>query len=172
MKKKTLITTISISVLLIAGAWIAYYFVFEVPKKDVAERCAGYIPDWENFIECYGVISITDGWLSDYISLDDHIHKYEIAGIDNINQYIHTDDKIFVINRHLMEGSSSDGIKTTYYLDFFQNGKLATNDYDSISDTPTYLIVDTKTGEVEAYKNIDEVPQEYRNNFAELENKN
>jgi hypothetical protein len=171
MKKKTLIITFSILVLLIVGAWFSYYYIFEAPKKDIVARCAGYVPYWENFIECYGTIAITDGWLSDYISLDDHIHNYEIAGIDNINQYIHTDNKIFVINRHLMEGSSSDGTRTRYYLDFFQNGKLTTNYYDSISDIPTYLVIDFRSGEVEAYKNIDEVPQEYRQYFLKLQNR-
>jgi|SRR3989339_270104 len=168
MKKKTTIIIISILLLLIIGGSLTYYFMFEAPKKGIAERCAGYVPNWENFIDCHGVITITDSWDVDYISLKDHIHDYEIARIYNMEQFTYVADKIFVINRKTIKGTISDGTKIRYYQELFQDGQLETNYYDSISNIPTYLVINYVSGEVETYSNIDEAPQEYKQYFLEI----
>lgn len=169
MKKKITIL-ISILLLLIIGGSLTYYFMFEAPKKGIAERCAGYVPNWQNFIDCHGVIAFTDSWDVDYISLKDHIHDYEIARIYNLDQLIYVADKIFVINRNTIKGTISDSTKTQYYQELFQNGQLETNYYDSISDIPTYLVIDYVSGEVKAYSDINEVPQDYKQYFSEIQN--
>jgi hypothetical protein len=170
MKKKTIIIIISILVLFVFGSLFIYYYIFETPKKVIAERCAGYDPNWETFINCYGVITITDSWDKDYISLKDHIHGYEIARIYNLKQFINNDEKIFVINRKTIEGSVSNGKKTQYYQELFQNSHLVTSNYDSILDIPTYLVIDYRSGEVEVYKNTESIPQKYKKYFLEIQN--
>ena len=144
---------------------------FTIPKKTLAERCQNYVPNWQNFIECYGVVVITDAWDEDYLSLSDHVHNYEIARIHNQDQYRYINGKLYVINKKYIENSSSNNIKITYYQKLFQNNKLNENPYDFIYSIPTYLVIDTQSGEVKAYKNIDKAPQLEQGYFRELEGK-
>lgn len=169
--KKTTIIIIIVFTTLIIGALIAYYFMFIAPKKDIAEKCQGFVPNWVDYIDCHGVVSINDGWDMDYISLKDHVHEYEIARVYNQDQYIYTDNKIFVINKKIIEGSVSNGKRIKYYQELFQNGELKTNYYDIILDIPTYLIINTVSGEVKAHKDITEVPEVEKSYFIQLENK-
>lgn len=170
MKKITLIIISIIAIVFISGFTI-YYFWFTKPEKEIFEKCQGFVPSWADFIDCRGIVSINDGWDMDYLSINDHIHKYEIARVYNQNQYVFAQDKLFVINRKNIENSSSNGDKITYYQELFQNGKLADNSYTKVSDIPTYLIIDTISGEVKAYKNLSEVPVDQQPSFKELENK-
>lgn len=171
MKNKTIIIISSIVVVLAIIISIAYHYSFVVPKEAVAERCQNYVPNWENFVECYGVVVVTDAWDEDYLSLKDHIHDYEVARVYNQNQYRYVDGKVFVINRNNIEKSSSNGSKTTYYQALFRNNKVIEKSYDSISDIPVYLVIDTKSGEVQDYKKINEVPQSEQDYFKEIEAK-
>jgi hypothetical protein len=166
--KASTIAVIIVSIL-VGAVSIAYYFEFVVPEREIVQRCAGYAPNYMDFLECHGVISITDGWDMDYLSLTDHVHKYEVARIYDLKQYIHTDEKIYVINRNTIPRSSSNGSRTLYYQKLFQNGKVVENDYLSISEIPTYLVIDYKSGEVRTYRNIEEVPDAEGSFFAELE---
>ena len=81
MSKKAILIIFAVLVLLVAGISLVYYCSFIIPKKDIAEKCQGFVPNWTDFIDCQGVVSINDGWDMDYISLKDHVHKYEIARI-------------------------------------------------------------------------------------------
>ena len=167
MTKKNL-TIISVVLVLVAVVSSAWYLSFIAPKKLVAEKCHGFVPNWADFVDCHGMISINDGWDMDYLSLKDHVHKYEIARVDNQNQYIYENNKIFVINRKAIENSSTNGTKTIYYQELFQNGRLSDNPYGEISDIPTFLVVETISGEVEAYKNITDVPIGQQGYFTEI----
>jgi hypothetical protein len=167
MIKKTKII-ISLVVVLVISIPLLYYFIFVVPKKEIAEKCQGYYPYWGNFVDCQGVIAINDGWDMDYLSIKDHIHNYEIARVYNRNQYIYSDNKIFVINKKNIKNSSSDGIKNTYYQELFQNGQLMESSYEVVSDIPTYLVVDTVSGETKAYKTISDVPKDQQIYFNDI----
>jgi hypothetical protein len=171
MKKRVLVVLGSILLLLIVGVALAYYLIIVVSKKEVAERCQGYIPNWSNFIDCHGVIVINDAWDVDYLSLKDHVHGYEIARVHDKNQYVYVDGNIFVINRKIIEGSTSDGARTRYYQKLFQNGMLVTNYYDSVSDIPAYLIIDSESGEVRAFQNIAQVPENKQKYFDQIKEK-
>lgn len=170
MKKNKITIIVSVVILLVIGLSLAYYYSFVAPKKAIAERCANYVPYWTDFVECYGVVVINDGWDMDYLSIRDHVHEYEIARIYNLNQLVHTEEKIYVINRKIIEGQTSDGIKIEYYQKLFQNDEVVKKYYDSISDIPTYLVIDYKSGEVSAYKNITDVPENDRGYFEQLKN--
>jgi hypothetical protein len=170
MTKKIKIIIAIIAILFIAFLG-THYFMFEYPKIGIAKKCQGFVPTWTDFIDCYGIVSINDGWDMDYISLKDHIHKYEIARVYNQNQYIYINNKIFVINLKNIENSASDGFNTTYYQKLFQGGNLIENEYDSISNIPNYLVIDTENGEVKTYKNIDEVPNSEKKYFEDIKNK-
>jgi hypothetical protein len=67
---------------------IAGYLLWIAPAKLVAEKCQGLEPRWSDFIDCDGAISVTDNWDTDYLSVKDHVHNYEIARVHNKNQYI------------------------------------------------------------------------------------
>lgn len=158
-----------VALVLFIGGLIAYYQLFVIPEREVAQRCANYVPNWMDFLECHGSIVIQDGWDRDYLTLKDHVHKYEVARIFNLNQYKHTNRNIYVINRKVIEGSVSDGVKVSHYQELFQNGEVSRSYYDEVSEIPTYLVIDFGTSEVRAYKNIGEVPENERINFIELE---
>jgi hypothetical protein len=170
MSKKKVLIIFSILAIFLVAISLAYYYSFVAPKEDIAERCQGFVPNWMDFIDCHGVVSINDGWDMDYLSLKDHVHEYEIARVYNQDQYLYVDGKVFVINLNPIEGSASDGLKTEYYQRLFQNGKLVENPYSAISDIPTYLVIDTQSGETQAYRTVDEVPQEYRQYFIRMAN--
>jgi hypothetical protein len=168
MKKRTTLFISSAVVIFAISVSFAYYHSFVVPKKIIAEKCGNYVPNWNNFIDCYGVIVINDAWDVDYLSVRDHIHEYEIARVYNQDEYIHINEKIFIINMSTIEGQVSDGEKIQYSQELFQGGRLVTNYYDSISDIPTYLIVNIQSGEVRAYKNLEDVPPEEQTIFEQL----
>ncbi len=170
MKNKKIPYVLIIPLLIIAIFAFSYYYFIRIPNKKIAERCIQYDREWANLEDCYGLISLRYGWDIDYYYLLDHIHDYEIARIYNLDQYIYENNKIFVINRKTIENSSSNGIKTTYYQELFQNGKLSDNPYSEISDIPTFLVVDTVSGEVQAYKNITDVPSDQQSYFTKINN--
>jgi hypothetical protein len=169
MKASTIL--VIIFALLIGGGLLAYYFEFVIPEREIAQRCANYVPNWMDFLECHGSIVIQDGWDRDYLTLKDHMHEYEVARIYNLNQYKYTDRSIYVKNRKVIEGSVSDGVKVEYYQRLFQNGKVSRSYYENVSEIPTYLVIDFKTGEVRAYKNIGEAPEDEQVYFIEIENR-
>lgn len=166
---KKILSIVIIFVVILAVSYFVYHYSFIVPKKGIIEKCEGYIPDWSNFIDCYGVVSITDAWDVDYLSLKDHVHGYEIARVYNFNQYLYVDGKLYVINRDIIEGQTSDGKKTQYYQKLFQNGEISIDYYDSLSDIPTYLIVNTKTGDVRAYRDKTEISETEKIYFSDIE---
>ncbi|MCE9585115.1 hypothetical protein K8Q94_00640 [Candidatus Nomurabacteria bacterium] len=168
MKKITLIIIGAIAVISIGG-FILYFFWFIKPEKEIAEKCQGFTLNWTDFIDCHGIVSIHDGWDMDYLSIDDHMHDYEIARVYNQNQYIFSDNKVFVKNLKTIEGSSYDGLKTEYYQRLFQDGEVVRNFYDAVSDIPTYLVVDIVSGEAKAYKAIIDVPEAEKAYFEDLE---
>lgn len=168
MNKKTILIIGAVLVLLLIGVLLAYYYSFVVPKKAIAERCENYVPNWENFIDCYGVISVTDAWDVDYLSLKDHVHKYEIARVYNSEQYSYSEGKIYVTNKNTIEGQTSNGQRTYYYQKLYRNNKISTEYYNSISDIPTHLVINTKTGEVKVYKSLTEASETEKQYFAEL----
>ncbi|OHA58446.1 MAG: hypothetical protein A2571_01550 [Candidatus Vogelbacteria bacterium RIFOXYD1_FULL_44_32] len=169
MKRKLLIIVTSVTLIILGGAMFLYYFWFVAPEKKIALECQNFVPSWLDFIECSGVVAINDGWDMDYISLKDHVHDYEIARVYDQKQYLFVENKLFVINQKYIENSASDNVEVTYYHKLFQNGKLIENSYGSISDIPTYLIVDTKTGEVKAYKDLMEASEAEKKYFSEIE---
>lgn len=171
MKKTTLII-VSIVIIIFIGIFSLYYFWFTKTEKEIAARCQGFVPNWPSFVDCYGTVAINDGWDMDYLSIRDHIRDYTIARVYNREQYLYIDNKVFVINRQNIESSSSDEVKTIYNQKLFQDGKLTYTSYDRISDIPIYLIIDTLSGEVKAYKDLNSVAKTEIKYFSEIEDKN
>lgn len=166
--KASTIAAIIVSVLV--GVFsIAYYFEFVVPGREIAVKCFGYKPDWMVFLDCHGVITITDGWDMDYISLRDHIHKYEVARVYSLDQYKIVGELLYVINRKTIQGSSSNGVRTLYYQRLFQNGNIIEYSYSNVSEIPTYIVINYKSGDARAYKSIDQAPGDEKSVFSELE---
>jgi hypothetical protein len=171
MKKSTILLSCTVLTVILIGVVLAYYYIFEFPKRSIAERCAGYIPYWETFIDCSGVITITDAWDTNYISIDDHLHGYQIAEIYNLNQITQKNQKMYVINHAISYGYSTNGVETVYYQQLFQNGRVNRNRYNNVSEIPTYLIIDSNSGEVNAFQNINQVPESEQTYFHEIKDK-
>ncbi len=169
MKGKITIIVVSLVTMTFAGLFLLHYFWFTAPEKKIAAECQGFVPAWLDYVDCSGVVAINDGWDMDHISIRDHIHDYEIARVYNQDQYIFAEGKLSVINRKYIENSASDGVETTYYQRLFQNGEIVRHPYSAISEIPAYLSVDTQTGEVNAYSNIDDVPKNDQKYFLEIE---
>lgn len=167
MKHKKIIRILLLVSIIIAAS--GYYYFIKIPTKRISERCIQYDPKWENLEDCYGLISIRYGWDIDYYYLLDHVHDYEVARIYGLDQFVYQNGKILVINRQAVEEGETDGVKAKYRQKTFQNGQLTESSYDDISEIPTYLAIDTVSGEVEAYVSAGDAPAEYRPYFSELE---
>lgn len=171
MRNKYLILIIIVLVLLVLSGIAFYQHYVLVPEKAILSKCPNFEPNWSDFVDCYGIITINDGWDKNYLSLKDRLHNYEVARVYNLDQIVNAGDNIYVINRKTIEGSVSDGSKIQYYQELFQNGKLTTNYYDSTNSIPTYLVINYKTGEVRSYKDINMIPEIEKSYFAEIKNK-
>jgi len=61
MKKRTKIIILILLSAIFTGLGSWYYMSFISPQKFIAEKCQGLKPNWNNFIDCYGVVLIHDG---------------------------------------------------------------------------------------------------------------
>lgn len=164
-RNKWVFVIISLPLILIVGVSI-FWYNGQVYDKEMATKCIQYNPSWLGLIDCYGVVSIKQAWDIKGYYLDDHVHGYELAEIDNLNDYKFQDGYIYVKNREPFTCSITDqsGIKQ-FCQKLFQDNRLKSSYYSSISDIPLYLVIDTQTGNVDAYKFIDTVPEDEKKFF-------
>lgn len=159
--------------ILLAGLILVGYFLFDKywngPDRKIAARCINYSATQPGLIDCFGTISIYDSWDADYLSIDDHVHNYELARIFDLRNFRVAGNKFYVKNEQIIEGYVSDGKKIQYYQKLFQDNQLKTNYYSAQTDIPQYFVIDYKTGEVSAYKDLKSVPANERNYFGSLE---
>lgn len=155
------------------GAFLVYYQVWIEPVKVISERCINFDSKAPNILDCYGVISIRDGWDIPYLYFTDNLHgNYRVATISTIDQFIHNNGKIYVIDKKLTQpDSSSNSVsgETRYYKTLIQEGVLKDNVYFNETDIPKYLLIDEKTGEVSSYNALNDIPDDERGYFSELE---
>jgi hypothetical protein len=166
-QKQPKYSSYAIAIVIVFVIFFGYKYI-TTPSNDVLDRCIGYNYKWENFIDCYGVVSIRDGWDIDYLYLQDNLRDYDLAWIDDFNQFKVVDNILYVKSREPIPMSLGSGENATYLQKLFVNGELKYFKYESPSEIPLYLIVDTISGEAKAYKTIEDVPEEAREYFGEI----
>ena len=136
-------------------------------NQKMVQKCTNYNPDWLGLDDCYGVISISHGFDTNGYLITDHVHgSYILAEVNYLNDYKFQNGKFFVKSREPIECRLSNG---KYCQNLYQNNQQNTTYYDSQLDIPLYLIIDTETGNVNAYKSINEVSESDKKVFEELE---
>lgn len=123
-----------------------------------------------DFVACAGVMSLHEGGDSgwpNYTWQDDSDPGFNIAAIDRDDQYIIQGNHLYVINRHTP--NDFDKARGVYGMLFKTNGTYQEFTYPSQDKIPTLLIFDTDTANVTPYLGIEDVPQEQRQYFEELE---
>jgi len=169
--KKWVYIISGITLILVAGVGIILHNTKEY-DQETAKKCIGYDPNWPLLTDCYGMVSTSQAFDIKGYSLVDHIHNYELAEVDNINQYKYQEGKIYVKNREPFNCSPVDkNGQEQFCHNLFQNGQIRTNYYDSVSDIPTYLIIDSKSGEVQAFQDTAQVPENEQNYFNQIKDK-
>jgi hypothetical protein len=167
MKKKETII-ISIAVILILGLAFALNSYVSNKNKEVSSRCTNY--DAKNdAVDCYGLISIYANEGPGYtLNLNDPSLDF-IASINNLNEFKVIGNYLYVINKQ--PHTCFDNLTHKYCFDFRVNGKYTGYEYNSISEIPTYLIVDTQNGNENLYVNPQEASSSAQVIFKEIEGK-
>ena len=184
MKKKYYYWTVIL--LAIMSLVIARIFFFLRGKNNIEQKKAscqylnnnryGGLVDFTSFIDCFGIISIENSTqeidnknIETYTIRDDK-HDYTIAIIDNPKGYKVNNDKLYIIDNFFKKIAAPDRVEPVNYGQWFYiNGEVKKNTYPHLSDIPKYIQVDISTGEVTLYNTYDQMPEEVKTIFKELE---
>jgi hypothetical protein len=67
-----------------------------------------------------------------------------------------------------LEGTRSDGNKTQYLQQLFQNGSITKEYFNDVAQIPNYLVIDVASGEVKDYNSINDIPPEQQEFFRKI----
>lgn len=164
-KKTALVVFCSFLLLFITFKGIEEY----QERKEMYQRCIDYDP-YESMIDCYGILSIERSGIdvAPLFQMRDHKHNYGITFLNSSKQYRISGDYLFV-KRH--EKNIGFELVSRKYMvwQVTESGEREILDYDQKEDVPTYLKVDYRTGVVTSYLNYDQMPEEDKNVFQQLE---
>lgn len=144
--KKWILSILVILVLILAAIWFFY-----VPPswRTVVNRCTDYDPQWIGMVDCHGLISIWQPDNSGYIIQNNADPGPIIAQIKDSNDFVVRDDQMYLID--ITPAGGCPNFQPGYCSTFQVNGKAKTISYSDPSQTPRYLIIDTKTGDEKFY---------------------
>ena len=135
------------------------------------EKYAG--PDFA-FEDCHNNIAIEISYVSKaHFRLYDIAHQYPIIGFKTFDFYRLVDDIMYVFSKHKEGGSYSYDVdengKKRYLAEFFVDGEKKFFYYDTVDQMPRYFAIDTVTGNVRPYRELNEVPVAEQPIFQEIE---
>jgi hypothetical protein len=164
MKKKWL-ASIALTVVIAAiGTW---FFYTPASWRQVIDRCVGYDPQWWAMLDCYGVISIWRPDNSGYLILNNVSRGWIVAEISDADNFIMQNNQMYIIDT-APKGGCAVAERGNFCRDFQVNGETKVFGYKSADAVPTYLIIDTKTGDERFYANLKDAPQADRAIFEQL----
>jgi hypothetical protein len=164
MRKNWIVGVISVVIISFIVGWFFY-----VPPswQQVINRCTNYDPQWLGMLDCYGVISIWQPDNSGYLVQNNKHLGPTIAQIKAVDEFIVRDDQMYLIDI-TPKGVCNNLAPGKYCGDFQIDGEPKTLYYDSPEEVPTYLIIDTKTGNERFYANLKDTPEADRALFERL----
>jgi hypothetical protein len=150
-KTKNYIIASGAALILVVGvAVIIYSGVVDLQKQQIAARCTGYDPQWEGLFDCYGLISIFGSDQNTYQVQDNKEPGAIVAEIDNPNDFIIEGYNMYL--RDIEPKVTCNNLVPGKYCGVFQvNGKKVEYDYDTADQVPTYIIINTITGDERFY---------------------
>jgi hypothetical protein len=159
---------IAIVVVLVACLLLCIQVFYWGPTwKKIVDRCTDYNPRWLGMLDCYGVISVWQPDNSGYLIQNNTQSGSIIAQIKSADDFIVQSNEMYLID--ITPKSACNNLVPGKYCGSFQiNGKAKTYYYDSPDQVPTYLIIDTETGDERSYANLADAPQSDRVIFQSL----
>ncbi len=179
MKNKIGIIILLIFIALLAIGSSLIYIKQYKPYKTIVSNCAKKHSFWNDYVfgalaDCHNHIVIySGGFDSDQYTISDSLHGGTLAWIDNLNDYVVKDNILFVINKNPggCKTSNGSGTKEVFCVSYYKDGQLITSYYDNLNDIPTHLVINTLNGNVLAYNSLEQMPENDRLIFQQLENK-
>ncbi|MDA9475085.1 hypothetical protein XI03_11360 [Bradyrhizobium sp. CCBAU 65884] len=130
-------------------------------------RCTDYNPQWLGMLDCYGVISIWERDNSGYLVQNNKHTGPIVAQIKSPNAFVVYANLMYLIDI-TPKGICNNLVPGKYCGDFQVNGQPKSYYYDRPEQVPTYLVIDTKTGDERFYANLKDAPVADRAIFERL----
>jgi len=177
---------LGIAILVCALLYVFILLIIKADEKDinkVNQECpyltqATYGIDF-GFVKCFGIFSIGHEtiWLNDkdeisiYVLRDDQ-HNYNIARITGLEKYSIINNSLYIFDDGYDKVAAPEGKYPgeDYHRYFYVDGAKKDFAYPHLVDVPDYIQVETSTGEVTLYNTYDQMPEEAKLIFQELEN--
>jgi hypothetical protein len=157
-----------VAVALLASCLLFIQMLYWAPTwKKIVDRCADYNPQWLGMLDCYGVISVWQPDNSGYLIQNNSKSGSIIAQIKSADDFIVRSNEMYLIDI-TPKGVCNNLVPGKYCGSFQINGNERTYYYDSPDQVPTYVIIDTKTGDERVYANLADAPQIDRVVFQSL----
>jgi hypothetical protein len=119
-------------------------------------------------MDCCGVISIWERWNDRAYPVEDNRDPGPIiAQIKSVDDFIVQGDQMYLIDV-TPKGICNNLVPGKYCGDFQVKGQSKAYYYDGPDQVPTYLVIDTKTGDERFYANVNDAPQSDRAIFQSL----
>lgn len=125
------------------------------------------------FEECKGVISILKNNICDCFWVNDDMHNYHIVSAENEKNYKFVDMNLYLY--HTIDKNDPDKYltfkgdgKSFHPRDFFVTGELKKFMFESVEEIPQYYKINSESGEVETFVNIDDAPENDKEIFSKL----
>jgi hypothetical protein len=139
-------------------------------RQVILDRCTGYDANWLDMVDCYGVISIHWNDNGKYDLVNNVDRGWTVAEINSPTDFNLETGKIYLISI-TPPGLCAVASRGKYCAEFQVNGEPKELGYASADQVPTYLIIDTKTGDERFYANLNDVPEAERASFQRLANR-
>jgi hypothetical protein len=158
-------------ILAIAIALVALFSLkWNDERQVILDRCTGYDANWLDMVDCYGVISIHWNDNGKYDLVNNVDRGWTVAEINSPTDFNLETGRIYLISITL-PGLCAVASRGKYCAEFQVNGEPKELGYASADQVPTYLIIDTKTGDERFYANLNDVPEAERASFQRLANR-
>jgi hypothetical protein len=145
-------------VLVVTVAFVLAWFFYEPPSwRQMINRCTDYDPHWLGMVDCYGLISIWQPHNSEYLVENNKQPGPIIAQIKSADAFIVKGNEMYLVEITPL-GRCAVPARGKYCRDVQVNGEPEELGYDSPNKVPTFLIIDTNTGDERFYADLTDVP--------------
>ncbi len=154
----------------IAGIFIVcvvLWFMYEHYQwQKVTVRCINYNPEWRGIVDCYGIISISSDDGEYFLGRTTEPGPI-FAYIKNSNAFTLRDNDMYFVDV-TPKGICNNLMSDKYCANFQVKGESKNYYYDTPEEVPTYIIIDTQTGDERFYAKIEDAPAYDQMIFREL----
>ena len=173
MKKVKIISFIIIGIAIVALGLFFLIKYFNNQTKDLYTRCPGYDDSWIGDVQtedCIGHLNIERSYLCGSLEktekcpntyVYDTLHNSDILYIDSY--------KIISSSLYVIGGLKVIKLDDQNYATIRENGADKTIVFKNKDEMPKYFIVNSETADMILYNTYDQMPEEVKTIFKELE---